>query len=127
MASRTLPVTKPKAPSQQTAGEATCRTTPGGGQAGGSHEVCAFIAAHVPVLRQDTSDLNRTTAPGSSRSLKPGDDIASDVRELKPLPEAVTQKYPDFGGSQYFLVGQDIVAVGAHAKVALVIDVKVRP
>jgi hypothetical protein len=39
----------------------------------------------------------------------------------------VTQRLPALQGDQYFLSGQDIVVVGKGAKIAFVIDVRVRP
>jgi hypothetical protein len=63
----------------------------------------------------------------SSPEFKPGSDVPPDVRQLKALPESVVQRLPALRGYQYFLSGQDIVVVGPAAKVAFVVDVKVRP
>ncbi|RTL65610.1 MAG: hypothetical protein EKK41_19935 [Hyphomicrobiales bacterium] len=123
----TLPTTAPKSPEAKPKAEATCRTTPTREQAGGAHEACAFIASQIPVLAQDTSADNHTAIPGSSFRMKPGDDMPADVRELKPLPQPVTDKYPSLKGMQYFLDGQNIVVVGEQAKIEFVIDVHVRP
>ncbi|MDX2204153.1 MAG: hypothetical protein NW223_15485 [Hyphomicrobiaceae bacterium] len=107
--------------------EATCRTTPQQQQAGMQHAACAWIASQIPVLAQDTSDLNRTSSPATISGLKPGMDMPSDVRELLPLPQAVTDRYPSLRGQLYFLAGQNIVVVGDQAKIEFVIDVNVRP
>ena len=107
--------------------EASCRTTPSEGQASMSHEDCAFIASQIPVLTSNTGAKNRSTAAAPSQQFRPGADMPSDVRELKPLPETVTQRLPALRGYQYFLSGQDIVVVGPAAKIAFVVDVRVRP
>jgi hypothetical protein len=111
---------------ENVAKEGTCRTTPGGEQAGMSHEDCAYIASQIAILPSSTSkDLHSQRAP--SLALRPGADLPSDVRELKPLPETVTARLPALKGYQYFLAGQDIVVVGHEAKVAFVVNVSVRP
>lgn len=107
--------------------EATCRTTPGEGQPSMSHEDCAFIASQIEVLASTTEPENRSDPAASSPEFRPGADVPADVRQLKPLPESVVQRLPALHGYQYFLSGQDIVVVGPAAKVAFVVDVKVRP
>lgn len=123
----TLPTTAPKPTEAKPKAEATCRTTPTREQAGGAHEACTFIAAQIPVLAQDTSAESHTQVAGSSFRMKPGDDAPSEVREMKPLPQPVTDTYPALKGMQYFLDGQNIVVVGNQAKIEFVIDVRVRP
>lgn len=121
------PTAFPAPPTANFKKQATCRTTPGGGQPAAPHAECAFIAAHIPVLPSQTSDAVRTDHPAVSLGLEPGMDVPASVRDLKPLPAVVTQTYPQLEGSRYFLAGEDIVVVGRDKRVAFVIDVKVRP
>jgi hypothetical protein len=107
--------------------EATCRTTPGEGQPSMSHEDCAFIASQIQVLATTTEPENHSGLATPSADFRPGSDMPPDVRQLKPLPESVVQRLPALRGYQYFLSGQDIVVVGPAAKIAFVVDVKVRP
>ena len=92
-----------------------------------SHEDCAFIASQIPVLPSNTEREAHSGATVPSPRFEPGADIPSDVRDLKPLPAGVTQRLPQLRGYQYFLAGQDIVVVGNGAKIAFVIDVRIRP
>jgi hypothetical protein len=127
----TQPPTAPSDPKHKVTGvpqkEATCRTTPAGGQPAMSHEDCAFIAATIPVLPSQTSPGLHADAKAPTPLPQPGSEIPSDVQELKPLPDAVTQKLTALRGYQYYLSGEDIVVVGNGAKVAFVVDVRVRP
>jgi len=121
------PPKSPRAPAGEPRREATCRTTLSAGQASMSHEDCAFIASQIPVLSSKTERQVHSGATLPSPTFQPGADIPSDVRDLKPLPATVTQRLPALRGYQYFLAGQDIVVVGRGAKIAFVIDVRVRP
>src|SRR4051794_35019048 len=113
-----LPTDAGSAPAGEPRREATCRTTPSGGQVSMSHEDCAFIASQIPVLASNTEpEIHSTTSVPSPR-FQPGADIPSDVRDLKPLPDSVTTRLPALRGDQYFLAGQDIVVVGEGAKIA---------
>jgi len=107
--------------------EATCRTTVGEKQAGLSHEDCVFIASQIPVLASNIDPEARTAKTAPSPTLSPGSDVPADVRELKPLPSSVTERLPALRGHSYFLSGQDIVVVGNGAKIAFVVNVRVRP
>jgi hypothetical protein len=108
--------------------EAVCQTTPAEGQAGMSNADCAFIASQIPVLPSKTNPQTRSdTDVVPSARYKPGADIPSSIQQLKPLPNAVTQRFPALKEDQYFLSGQDIVIVTKGAKVAFVIRVNVLP
>jgi hypothetical protein len=120
------PTQSPASPAGEPRREATCRTIPSAGQAS-MHEDCAFIASQIPVLPSNTEREAHSGATVPSPRFEPGADIPSDVRDLKPLPAGVTQRLPQLRGYQYFLAGQDIVVVGNGAKIAFVIDVRIRP
>jgi hypothetical protein len=126
----TIPTKKEHTTAQQAgepAKEGTCRTTVGEKQAGMSHEDCAFIASQIPVLASNTDSEARTSKTAPSSTLSPGSDVPADVKELKPLPSSVTERLPALQGLNYFLSGQNIVVVGTGAKIAFVVDVRVRP
>jgi hypothetical protein len=130
LAEPTNPNKKERTDAQQTgepAKEATCRTTPGEKQAGMSHKDCVFLASQISVLASNTNQQARTVKTVPSPSLSPGSDVPTDVTELKPLPNSVTDRLPSLLGFSYFLSGQDIVVVGSGAKVAFVVNVSVRP
>jgi hypothetical protein len=107
--------------------EVTCHTIPSAGQAQMSDTDCAFIASQINVLPSHSDPQLHKPEYTPSPVLKPGMDVPSTVKELKPLPQSVTQRLPALQGGQYFLSGQDIVVVGKGAKIAFVIDVRVRP
>jgi len=121
------PTNSPTAPAGEPRREATCWTTPSAGQAFMSHEDCAFIASQIPVLPSNTEREAHSGATLPSPTFQPGANIPSGVRDLTPLPATVTQRLPALRGYQYFLAGQDIVVVGRGAKIAFVIDVRIRP
>ena len=126
----TTPSKKERTDAQQAgepAKEATCRTTVGEKQASLSHEDCVFIASQISVLASNTDPEARTAKTTPSPALSPGSDVPADVRDLKPLPDTVTERLPALRGYSYFLSGQNIVVVGNGAKIAFVVDVRVRP
>ena len=130
LAEPTTPNKKERSDAEQTgepAKEATCRTTPGEKQAGMSHEDCVFIASQIPVLASNTNQQARTGKTVPSPSLSPGSDVPADVTELKPLPNSVTDRLPALRSFSYFLSGQNIVVVGSGAKIAFIVNVRVRP
>jgi hypothetical protein len=130
LASPTAPPKKERNDAQQAgepAKEATCRTTVGEKQAAMSHEDCVFIASQIPVLASNTDHEARTGKTTPSPALSPGSDVPEDVKELKALPTSVTDRLPALRGHQYFLSGQNIVVVGNGAKIAFVVNVRVRP
>ena len=92
-----------------------------------SHEDCAFIASQIPVLSSDTNPELHSNRKAPNATPIPGSDISPDVRELKPLPSVVTERLPALRDYQYYLSGQDIVVVGHGAKIAFVVDVRIRP
>lgn len=92
-----------------------------------TNESCTYIASQVPVLPRNTENAARVDAFNSSTELRPGSAVPNSVKELQPLPASVTESLPQLRGFRYFLSGQNIVLVDPQSKIALTIDVRLRP
>jgi len=83
-----------------------------------SNQDCAFIASQIPVLPGNTESQADSSVKVPTPHSSPVPIFPADVRELKPLPDTVTQRLPALRGDQYLLAGQDIVVVGKGPKIA---------